>query len=254
MPSSRAERWRLWLFPDVSSAFADPSGGSSDSMTLAIAHREGDKLILDCTRERRPPFSPSDVVAEFAAVMKSYGVSSVTGDRYGGEWPREQFRDHGIWYNTADKVKSDLYLELLPRVMGCTVELLDNTKLVAQLCALERRTSRSGRDSIDHAPGGHDVVVNAVAGAIELAGRGLGWRMAPEVGPEGPRRPIDIYNAQLRDQMAQFYSGYGESDDLTCGHCLHRDDRKDGSCWCSLRKFVVKKDQPACDRIDVAAP
>jgi hypothetical protein len=34
---------------------------------------------------------------------------------------------------------------------------------------LERRTSRSGKDSIDHAPGGHDDLANAVAGVIDLA-------------------------------------------------------------------------------------
>jgi hypothetical protein len=235
-------------------AFADPSGGSSDSMTLAIAHREGDKLILDCIRECRPPFRPSDVVAEFATVMKSYGVTTVIGDHYGGEWPREQFRVHGIYYKTADMVKSELYLELLPRVMGCRVELLDNAKLITQLCGLERRTSRSGRDSIDHGLGGHDDVVNAVAGAIERAGREVAWHMAPEEESERPLRQNDIYNAQLEEHMTQSYPGYGESDDLTCGHCLHRDDRKDGKCRCSLRKFLVKKDQPACDRIDVAAP
>jgi hypothetical protein len=37
---------------------------------------------------------------------------------------------------------------------------------VAQFAALERRTSRGGRDSIDHAPGGHDDLSNAAAGAL----------------------------------------------------------------------------------------
>jgi hypothetical protein len=46
------------------------------------------------------------------------------------------------------------------------VELLDHPKLVAQLVGLERRTARSGRDSIDHAPGAHDDVANAAAGAL----------------------------------------------------------------------------------------
>lgn len=47
-------------------AFVDPSGGSVDSMTLAIAHREGKVDILDAIRERHAPFSPQDVVSEFA--------------------------------------------------------------------------------------------------------------------------------------------------------------------------------------------
>ena len=37
--------------------FIDPSGGSADSMTLAIGHREKDVVVVDALRERRPPFS-----------------------------------------------------------------------------------------------------------------------------------------------------------------------------------------------------
>ena len=67
-------------------AFTDPSGGSADSMTLAIAHADKDgHAVLDAVRERRPPFSPDDVTVEFSALLKSYGVRKVTGDRYGGE-------------------------------------------------------------------------------------------------------------------------------------------------------------------------
>ena len=59
--------------------FVDPSGGSADSFTLAISHREKDgRAVLDLVRERQPPFSPADVVSEFAAVLKSYRCSTVT--------------------------------------------------------------------------------------------------------------------------------------------------------------------------------
>src|SRR5438094_194207 len=36
-------------------AFVDPSGGSADSMTLAVGHREDDIVVVDALRERRPP-------------------------------------------------------------------------------------------------------------------------------------------------------------------------------------------------------
>jgi hypothetical protein len=152
-------------------AFVDPSGGSQDSMTLAVAHveRGGGRIVLDMVAERRPPFSPDHVAGEFAGILRQYGVSTVVGDRYGGEWPRERFRHHGISYQTAEKPKSDIYRELLPLITGAKVELLDNARLIAQLCALERRTARGGRDSIDHPPRGHDDVVNAAAGALVLA-------------------------------------------------------------------------------------
>ena len=40
---------------------------------------------------------------------------------------------------------------------------------MTQITSLERRTVRGGRDSIDHAPGAHDDVANAVAGAVVIA-------------------------------------------------------------------------------------
>jgi hypothetical protein len=49
-------------------AFVDPSGGSNDGMTLAIAHK-GNTVILDLVRERRAPFSPEAVVEEFAGEL-----------------------------------------------------------------------------------------------------------------------------------------------------------------------------------------
>jgi len=147
-------------------AFTDPSGGASDSMTMAIAHIEKDIAVLDCVRERRAPFSPEAVVAEFATVLQSYRCSTVRGDRYAGEWPREAFRKHGIDYQPAAKSKSEIYLSLLPMINSQRCDLLDDQRLLAQLCGLERRVARGGRDSVDHRPGAHDDIANAMAGAL----------------------------------------------------------------------------------------
>jgi len=153
--------------------FTDPSGGSSDAMTLAIAHADRDgRAVLDVVRVRRPPFSPESVTEDFAAVLKSYGVHKVTGDRYAGEWPRERFRVHGIAYDLSDRPKSDIYRDTLPILNSGKVELLDLPRLTAELCGLERRTARSGKDSIDHAPGAHDDIANSVCGALLRAAGG----------------------------------------------------------------------------------
>lgn len=157
--------------------FADPSGGSQDSFTLAIAHNEDGRVILDAIRERKPPFSPGDVTEEYAALLKSYHVGTVRGDRYAGEWPREKSREHGIEYQPAEKPKSDLYREFLPLLTTKQVELLDHKRLFAQLCGLERRTARGGRDSIDHSPGAHDDLCNSAAGALLLASEGGSGRV-----------------------------------------------------------------------------
>jgi hypothetical protein len=151
--------------------FIDPSGGSADSMTAAVAHREDETIILDAVREVKPPFSPELVSKEFASFFKSYRCSTIRGDRFAGEWPREQFRKHGVEYAVADKTRSEIYLELLPLINSRRVALLDHQRLVTQLVGLERKTSRAGKDSIDHAQGGHDDVINAAAGAIVNAAK-----------------------------------------------------------------------------------
>ena len=55
-------------------AFTDPSGGSSDSFVLVIAHVDGGLTVIDCIRERRAPFSPEQVCTEFAETLKSYRI------------------------------------------------------------------------------------------------------------------------------------------------------------------------------------
>ena len=86
--------------------FVDPSGGSSDSMTLGIAHREADQVVLDAVREVRPPFSPELVVSDFAQLCKTYRVNQLQGDRYAGVWPVEQFCKRGLRYEQSANPKS----------------------------------------------------------------------------------------------------------------------------------------------------
>lgn len=163
---------RLELPPQQHAAYfawTDPSGGSADSMTLAIGHCEGETAILDAVRERRPPFSPEQVVSEFCTLLRSYSVTEIRGDRYGGEWPREQFSKRGITYTVSEKPASQLYLEFLPQLNAGSVELLDHPRLISQLIGLERKTSRAGRDLISHAPNSHDDLANAVSAVLVTA-------------------------------------------------------------------------------------
>lgn len=148
--------------------FIDPSGGSRDSFTLGIAHNAGGKGVLDVLLETRSPFIPSIVVKEYAAYLLRYGITNITGDRYAGVWPVEQFAEYGITYEQSAEPKSDIYRAFLPLLNSSLVDLLDNPRLVDQLCSLERRTARGGKDSIDHPnqPDAHDDVANAAAGVL----------------------------------------------------------------------------------------
>jgi hypothetical protein len=91
--------------------------------------------------------------------------------------PRAQIicmRTHGVQYELAEKSKSDIYRDALPALNSGKIELLDHQRLVAQICSLERRTARGGRDSIDHPPGAssHDDLANSALAALLLVGSG----------------------------------------------------------------------------------
>jgi hypothetical protein len=159
-------------------AFADPSGGTSDSFTAAVAHMDGNTAVLDCIFERRPPFNPQAVVADVVALLQSYGLSIATGDRYAAQWVVEAFRQAGAEYVHSTRDRSAIYLDALPLFTSGRVALLDVPRLAAQFASLERRTG-AGRDRVDHSPGGHDDLCNSAAGALVLAvlGEGVasGW-------------------------------------------------------------------------------
>jgi hypothetical protein len=145
-------------------AFVDPAGGGADEFCLAIGHKEGDDTVIDVLRARRGV--PAELTAGYAELLKSYRIRKVTGDKYAGSWPADEFKKHGIEYTPSEKPKSGLYLDLLPALNSGRVELPPDNRLVNQLIGLERRTARGGRDSIDHAPGGHDDRANVIAGLV----------------------------------------------------------------------------------------
>jgi hypothetical protein len=172
-------RYELWPQPGIQYwGFIDPSGGSGrDSMALAIAHREGSQglldevRVLDAIREWRPEFSPDQVTAEAASTLNHYGISTIRGDKFGGQWVAERFRQYGISYEPTELVKSEIYQEFLPLLNGQGARLLDHERLLMQLCQLESRTVRgSGRPVIDHVTGAHDDLANVAAGALIGAG------------------------------------------------------------------------------------
>jgi hypothetical protein len=152
-------------------AFTDPSGGGKDAFTVAVAHNTAGRVVIDAVRRWPAPFNPSGVVAEIAALLKTYRVKTVKGDRYGGEFPRELFRGHGVEYHVSELDRSGLYLELLPLVMSKRIELPDDPRLLRELRGLERRCGSAGRDRVDHRPGEHDDAANVVAGVAHLAAR-----------------------------------------------------------------------------------
>ena len=150
-------------------SFCDPSGGSRDSFTMAVAHAEGNSVTLDCLVEIKPPFNPTEAVAHIADALRSYQLHRTTGDKYAAGWVIEAFTRCGIRYEHSERDRSALYLDALPLFTAGRARLLDSKRLVTQFASLERRTSPIGKDRVDHGPGGHDDLCNSAGGAMVLA-------------------------------------------------------------------------------------
>ena len=53
-------------------------------------------------------------MGEFATLLKSYGVSQISGDRFANVWPVEVFAKVGVTYEQNAEPKSTLYTNMLP--------------------------------------------------------------------------------------------------------------------------------------------
>jgi hypothetical protein len=162
-------------------AFTDAAGGTcSDSFALAVAHRriddDGDRVVLDLLRERKPRFVPADVVKDFAALLKLYSIAEVQGDRYAGGFHADEWTRHGISFKACERSTSENYLHLLPQLLSGRAKLIDNATLRSQLASLERHVT-SGHESVRHpqVASAHDDVATAAAGALVAAADRLAY-------------------------------------------------------------------------------
>jgi hypothetical protein len=154
-------------------AMVDPSGGRHDAYCVAIGHHEGTRsegrFVLDVVRGVWPPFDPRETTRAFAGLLRDYSLTEVSGDAYAAEWVEGAFRDAGIKYVRSEKPKSQLYLEAQPLFSRGAILLPNHPTLLRELRLLERRTHRSGRDTVDHGLRGHDDHANACLGCAAIA-------------------------------------------------------------------------------------
>jgi hypothetical protein len=151
-------------------AAVDMSGGSNDDACLAIAHRDGNKVVLDLLVKQggSPPFDPHVAVRQFCNHLHNYKISRVVGDAYAGEVFRQTFAAARIVYDVRTASASDLYERLEPVLNAGDVELLDAPTLLEQLIGLVWRGTK-----ITHESGGHDDWANAAALVVaEAIGQG----------------------------------------------------------------------------------
>jgi hypothetical protein len=123
------------------------------------------------------------VTGEFSALIQEYGfgikkIREVHGDNYSAEWVAQAWQSAGFRYVRSELTTSGLYLEGLPLFMRGAVSIPEHKRLIRELRLLERRTSRTGRDIVDHGRGGHDDYAASLFGATYLTNKSTivgGW-------------------------------------------------------------------------------
>lgn len=155
-------------------AFADAAGGTgTDSYALAIAHHGGKDMphVLDVLREIKPRFIPAQVIAEFAQLLRTYGISTIQGDKYAIGFHADEWRRNGIAFTPCERTTSENYLTALPLLLSQRLRLIDNKTVRAQLASLERRVRAGDRETVDHpqTASAHDDVSAAACGALVAA-------------------------------------------------------------------------------------
>jgi hypothetical protein len=156
--------------------YSDPASGTGkDSYALAIGHVEFDQaqtVWLDVVRERKPPFSPSAVIAEFVPLLRQYGITEVIGDRYAVGFHIDEWQRNGFVFKPCERTTSENYLGLLPLLLSGRGRLTDTAIGRSQLASLERIVQSGGRETVRHpqVDSAHDDVAAVIAGAMVLAG------------------------------------------------------------------------------------
>ena len=125
---------------------------------------------------------------------RSYGLAEVTGDKYAAEWVVEALGKNSS--SIAAAIVTD------PRCIStrspCSLPAAPGSStthvLVHQFSSLERRTSRTGRDRVDHPAGSHDDLANAAAGALILASGKSGQLVISDQTLMRSRIPLGGYN------------------------------------------------------------
>ena len=156
-------------------AFVDASGGRHDHYTLAIGHKDGERIIIDVIRGVAPPFDPQEATEQYAKLVKEYRCLSVVGDNFAQEWVQSAWSRCNVRYVKSELPKSQIYLECLPLFARGLVALPDHKRLLRELRLLERHTHRSGRDTVDHGKSGSDDYSNAVCGVLRDLGSQLSY-------------------------------------------------------------------------------
>ena len=208
-------------------AACDMSAGGPDATTFTICHRDGERIVQDVLKGYRRVNGQSpnlaNVVREMADTLRRYGLREIVGDRFAGQWSRQEFQRAGVTYKNPEIMRdgrtiyvdrSTAYLEVGPLFLQGLVDLLDHEDQRREFQRLERRARHGGSDVVDHPKNGHDDHANsfALAATMLIAKGGQPqyrvWRPSVHAGygdrvrelaKQPPAEPFADYETALRE-------------------------------------------------------
>ena len=90
-------------------AFADAASGTGrDSFALAIGHAVNDAartVMVDLVLERKPRFVAADVIANYANILRTYGISEIVSDNYAAGFSATNGRATASVFGRATKAR-----------------------------------------------------------------------------------------------------------------------------------------------------
>jgi hypothetical protein len=179
-------------------AYADAASGTGrDSFALAIGHALYDAartITIDLLRERKPRFVAADVIAEYARILRTYGIGEIVSDNYAAGFSADEWARNGIRFRACDNSTAENFLRALPLLTSKRGRLIDDATLRKQFSSLQRRVV-AGHETVGHAAvaSAHDDVAAAVAGCLVASAEHRSVIVTPEllarVAQMPPRRP-----------------------------------------------------------------
>src|SRR5262249_48792069 len=137
-------------------------------LLVAVPEGRGVKLAGLGVENMLGKFDPQSVTEEYAKLCRQYRIRSVIGDNFARDWVAGAWRKLGFEYIRSSRPKGAIYLESLPVFTRGLARLPNNARLIRELRLLERRTHRSGKDTVEHPRNGHDDHANVVCGVLSL--------------------------------------------------------------------------------------
>ncbi|UGY03271.1 hypothetical protein [Bradyrhizobium quebecense] len=152
--------------------FADGASGltaGGDAFCAAVAHREGDVLVVDAVLIRKAPFNAAAVLGEVCHLAKAYSCSEIVSDRVAQGFMQAGIADHALSWRASPLDKSALYLNCLPLFGSGKIRLTGEPIVIEQFLSLERKAGSFGmRDRVDARGNKSEDAANVVAGAVAL--------------------------------------------------------------------------------------